>query len=66
MPLKNRTAVITGATGGLGPTAARLFAEKGARLALVGSSAEKLDALGRGTKPARRALAFNSGCPDPA
>ena len=39
--------MITGVTGSLGPTAARRFAERGANLVLVGSSAEKLEALGQ-------------------
>ena len=39
--------MITGATGSLGPTAARRFAEHGANLVLAGSSAEKLEALGQ-------------------
>jgi NAD(P)-dependent dehydrogenase (short-subunit alcohol dehydrogenase family) len=39
--------MITGVTGSLGPTAARRFAERGAKLVLVGSSAEKLEALGQ-------------------
>jgi NAD(P)-dependent dehydrogenase (short-subunit alcohol dehydrogenase family) len=47
MTLENRIVMITGVTGSLGPTAAKLFAEQGARLVLVGSSAEKLDALGK-------------------
>jgi len=47
MTLENRVVMITGVTGSLGPTAARRFAECGANLVLVGSSAEKLDALGQ-------------------
>jgi len=45
--MKNRVVMITGVTGSLGPTAARRFAERGANLVLVGSSAEKLEALGQ-------------------
>ena len=47
MTLENRVVMITGVTGSLGPTAARRFAERGANLVLVGSSAEKLEALGQ-------------------
>lgn len=47
MTIENRVVVITGATGSLGPTAARRFAEHGANLVLAGSSAEKLEALGQ-------------------
>lgn len=45
MGLENRVVVITGASGGLGRVAAHRFAESGARLALVGTSKEKLDEL---------------------
>jgi len=37
--------VISGATGGLGRIAARVFAERGAALALLSTDQEKLDAL---------------------
>jgi NAD(P)-dependent dehydrogenase (short-subunit alcohol dehydrogenase family) len=45
MPIEDRVVVITGATGGLGRVVAHRFAELGARLVLVGTSAEKLDEL---------------------
>lgn len=45
LELNERVVVITGATGGLGHVVARRLAKTGARLALVGSSAEKLAAL---------------------
>jgi NAD(P)-dependent dehydrogenase (short-subunit alcohol dehydrogenase family) len=45
MSLENRTAVITGATGGLGSTVTRTLAAHGARLALIDIDAEKLAAL---------------------
>ena len=45
MSLENRVAVITGATGSLGPTVCRAFAGAGARLVPVGTSQEKLNAL---------------------
>ena len=54
MSLENRVVMITGVTGSLGPTAARRFAERGANLVLVGSSAEKLDALGQSLGSAQR------------
>ncbi|MBN1579761.1 MAG: SDR family oxidoreductase [Anaerolineae bacterium] len=43
MNLENRVAIITGATGGLGRVVAHQFAEQGARLALIGRSAERLE-----------------------
>jgi len=45
MSVENRVVLITGATGGLGRTAAREFARQGARLVLVGTSVENLMAL---------------------
>ena len=45
--LNERVVVITGATGGLGRVVALRLAESGTRLALVGSSAEKLEVLER-------------------
>jgi NAD(P)-dependent dehydrogenase (short-subunit alcohol dehydrogenase family) len=45
MSLEGRVAIISGATGGLGPVVARRLLDEGARLALLGTSAEKLDAL---------------------
>ena len=47
MTLDKRVVMITGVTGSLGPTAARRFAEQGANLVFVGSSAERLEALGQ-------------------
>ena len=43
--LAGRRALLTGATGGIGPVIARAFAAEGARLALVSRSVEKLEAL---------------------
>jgi NAD(P)-dependent dehydrogenase (short-subunit alcohol dehydrogenase family) len=43
--MSERIVVITGATGKLGPTVARRFAESGDRLALLARSTEELDAL---------------------
>ncbi|MFF3493224.1 SDR family oxidoreductase [Streptomyces sp. NPDC002795] len=45
MPLAGRTAVVTGAARGVGEGVARLLAERGARLALVGFEADRLAAL---------------------
>ena len=45
MELSGRTALLTGATGGLGRAIAKALAERGAALALSGRSAEALEAL---------------------
>ena len=47
MGINEQVVVITGATGGLGRVVAHSLAEIGARLVLVSSSAEKLEALER-------------------
>ena len=44
MPLTDKIAVITGATGRLGPVVARVFASQGVRLALSGTSPDELAA----------------------
>lgn len=59
---QDRVAVITGATGGLGSVVARALAKEGARLVLLSTSEEKLDALAGELKlPQDRVLtgAFN-------
>ena len=43
--MKDRVAIITGASGGLGTVVARQFAERGARLALLDRSLERLETL---------------------
>jgi NAD(P)-dependent dehydrogenase (short-subunit alcohol dehydrogenase family) len=47
MSFTNQVAVIIGATGTLGPTVARAFVQAGAKLALVGTQTEPLEALRR-------------------
>lgn len=45
MALTNKVAVITGSTGPLGPAVAKSFADAGAKLALVATSADELSGL---------------------
>jgi short-subunit dehydrogenase len=45
MEIKDKVVLITGASEGIGLATARLFAEKGARLALAARSAEKLERI---------------------
>lgn len=67
MNLENRVAVITGAAGGLGRVVARRLAEEGARLALVGSDASRLQALGAELNlPQERWLASAADLASPA
>lgn len=57
MPLKNRVAVISGATGATGSLAAHALAEKGATLALLSTDQSKLEALAKDLNlPAERIL----------
>ena len=45
MNVENRVVIVTGATGGLGRIATKLFADQGTRLVLVGTHLEKLEHL---------------------
>jgi len=47
MEIAGKVVLITGASSGIGRASARLFAQKGARLALSARSAEKLEQLAR-------------------
>ena len=42
MRLKNKTAIVTGATGGIGAATSKRYLEEGANLVMVGRSEEKL------------------------
>ena len=42
MEITDKVAIIAGASGGIGLATARLFAERGARLALVARSADRI------------------------
>ena len=67
MTLENRTAVIAGATGGLGSLLARDLAALGANLVLLGREAAALEDLAiRLALPARRVLPFAADLLDPA
>ncbi|MBN1452182.1 MAG: SDR family NAD(P)-dependent oxidoreductase, partial [Anaerolineales bacterium] len=64
--MKNRVAVITGSTGGLGRVVARAFAGQGASLALLSTDRKKLDAQARDLNlPADRILTHAVDLLDP-
>lgn len=67
METLDRVVVIAGATGGLGREVARQFAERGARLILVGSDMDKLQGLGHELGlPQERWLAYAADLTAPA
>ena len=45
MRLKNKTALISGATGGIGEATSKLFSAEGANVVMVGRDEEKLNTL---------------------
>jgi NAD(P)-dependent dehydrogenase (short-subunit alcohol dehydrogenase family) len=47
MELKNKVTLITGATSGIGLATAELFAEKGAKIALLGRTSEDVEACAK-------------------
>jgi short-subunit dehydrogenase len=47
MDVKNKIAIVTGASSGIGLATARLLTERGAKLALISRSKEKLEALSK-------------------
>ncbi len=47
MELKNRVAIVTGASGGIGGCTAQALAERGVKVALLGRNPEKLGSLAR-------------------
>lgn len=63
--LKDKVALVTGASSGIGRALARMLAGQGARLALVGRSAERLDAV-RAEFPDTEALAIAADLTQPA
>lgn len=50
MNIKDKVAIVTGASSGIGLATAKLLTEKGAKIALVARSKEKLDALSKTLK----------------
>jgi short-subunit dehydrogenase len=47
MDVKNKVAIVTGASGGIGLATAKILSNKGAKLALVARSKEKLEQLAK-------------------
>jgi 3-oxoacyl-[acyl-carrier protein] reductase len=67
LSLENRTAAITGATGGLGSVLARDLAARGVNLALLDRNLEKLHALASSLAlPESRLLVYQANLLDPA
>ena len=59
--LKNKVAIITGASYGMGQTMAELFAEEGASVVLTARGREKLDDVVEGIRSQRRKSRRRSG-----
>lgn len=62
--IKNKTALITGATGGFGVIACKTMAAAGAKVMLTGRSEEKLKELADELKKAGGQVAYSAGSPD--
>ncbi len=63
--LKGKVALVTGASSGIGRALARMLAAEGAKLALVGRSAERLEAV-RAEFPDTEALVIAADLAEPA
>ncbi len=65
MDLRGKTAIVTGASSGIGEATARELANRGAAVVLASRDAEKLEALGRGISVSGgRALAMKTDVSD--
>ena len=62
--LQNRTAIVTGASRGIGLTIAETFIREGAQVVLCGRTQETLDAVAQQLGPAARPFACHVGRPD--
>ena len=56
MDIKGKVAIVTGASGGIGLATAKVLSKKGAKLALVARSKNKLEQL------AKELPRFHCGC----